>query len=160
MKRFFLIAFVLITRLLFSQDTTVTWFKNIDSLSYKLFYTKDKIPKECYAVIGIYNLKEIANSTEPYTLGCVGKKGVPGLRFNWIAIDNKKHTIISFTNGGRGVFNHYYYFDHEKGKLNVNEIIFRHSLTFGQTVRRINLKEYRLDDDVELDNRDEKDDKD
>ncbi|MEO8149095.1 MAG: hypothetical protein ABI723_15725 [Bacteroidia bacterium] len=147
------------TNLVLSQDTTVSWFKNIDTLSYKIYFNEDKIPKECYAVIGIYKLKEIANPDKPVTLGCVGKEGVPRLKFNWIAKDNKNHIIISITSGGRGVFNHYYYFDKEKGKLNVNEIIFRHKLTFTETIYRINSKDYELEEDIELNSRDNKDDK-
>jgi hypothetical protein len=153
MRQFFSIVFILTTRLLFSQDATVTWFKNIDTLSYKLFNTKDKIPKECYAVVGIYKLKEIANPDEICALGCVGKKGVPRIRLNWIAKDDKKHIIISTTTSGRGIFNHYYYFDYEKGKLNVNEIVFRYSLTFGQTIQKTNSKEYKLEQEVDLNNR-------
>jgi hypothetical protein len=152
MRQFFSIVFILTTRLLFSQDTTVTWFKNINTLSYKLFNTKDKIPKECYVVVGIYKLKEIANPDELRALGCVGKKGVPRIRLNWISKDDKKHIIISTTTGGRGIFNNYYYFDNENGKLNVNEIVFRYSLTFQQTIQQINLKEYRLKQEVNLNN--------
>lgn len=138
----------------FPQDTTVTWIKNIDTSSFKMFYSKSNIPKEFYKFIGIDNKKDMANPTDKWTPSCIGKQHH---RLNWIARDKNNHWVISVTYGGKGVWTNYHYFDKENGKLNINELIFnRRDLPFGQTVKEIKSGNFEFEEidlaDYEEDN--------
>ncbi|HYG50878.1 MAG TPA: hypothetical protein VD905_08235 [Flavobacteriales bacterium] len=129
----------------FCQDTTITWYKDLDSINYRLSYSKDQLPKESYAVIGIDSLKEITNPNEKFRTGCVDRDGLPSKQLNWIATDNKGHMVICVTHGGRALITDYFLFDTDKGVLNINQLVFRRKLTFGQTIARIKSGEYEIE---------------
>ncbi|MGZ6490294.1 MAG: hypothetical protein ACXVDU_09895 [Bacteroidia bacterium] len=80
------------------------------------------------------------------------------MRLNWVAKDSKGHCIISISHGGYSHRTLYYYFDHDKGKLNVNELLFTPrftstSVTFGTTVAKLKKGDFKFleysDPDVE-----------
>lgn len=139
-----LLIFVFINNFVFSQDTTVKWLTNIDTSSYKMFYERKNIPEEAYKVIGMNNKDDIANPTDNWTPSCLVK---PHQGLNWIAKDKKGHMIISVTYGAKSITTRYFYFDKEKGQLNINELTFgRKRLTFGQTVKLIKTKEFEFEE--------------
>jgi hypothetical protein len=126
------------------QDTTVTWLRNIDTTTFKMLYNKRAIPKEVYQVIGMANKNDIANPADNWTPSCMAS---PHRGLNWIAKDKKNHLVISVTYGAKAVVTKYYYFDKEKGKLNVNELTFeRKRLTFVQTTRLIKTRDFEFEE--------------
>jgi len=144
MKISVLIISLLTTGLSFSQDSTVTWIKNIDTLSFKMLTGKKDIPKEFYKFVEIKSLKEIANPTDEWTPSCIR---TPHKKLHWIAKDKNNHWVLSVTTGGKGVFAGYYFFDKEKGKLNFNELNFRKRyMTFGQTITCIKSGQFSFDE--------------
>jgi hypothetical protein len=146
MRAVLIIIFLLTRGLSFSQDTTVTWIKNIDTSAFKVFYNKKDIPKEFYRVLNVKDIKKLANSTDKYSPGC--RNPIRG-QFHWMAIQ-KNRWVISVTYGGRGVTTCYYFLDKEKGTLNINKIIFdvpkRGKTTFGQIVATIKSGQYSFDE--------------
>ena len=143
MRLFLIITLLLTSGLSFSQDTTVTWIKNIDASSFKMLYDKKDIPKEFYRVLDIKDLKRLANPKDKYSPGCTNP--IRG-QLKWIA-KQKNRWVISVVYGGKGVSNCYYFLDKEKGNLNINEIKFqRRYLTFGQTVQNIKAGKYEFEE--------------
>lgn len=146
MRMLILITFLLTGRLSFSQDSTVTWIKNIDSTAFKMFYNKKDIPKEFYRVLNIKDISKIANPTDKYSPGCVNP--IRG-QFHWMA-KQKSRWVISVTYGGRAVSTRYYFLDKEKDSLNINEINFdvpkRGKTTFGQIVTTIKSGQYSFEE--------------
>ena len=146
MRTFLIIIFLLTSRLSFSQDTTVTWIKKIDTSAFKMFYNKKDIPKEFYRVLNVKDIKKLANSTDKYSPGCTNP--IRG-QFHWMA-RQKNRWVISVTYGGKGVYTRYYFLDKDKGTLNINELIFdvpkRGKTTFGQIVSTIKSGQYSFDE--------------
>ena len=146
MKTKLLILFLLTTKFLFSQDTTVTWINNIDTNSFKVCFKKRCIPKEFYSIINVDNSKDIANAKKKYQTGCVGH-GLPHHRLNWLAKDKNNHWVLSISYGGLHNRTDYFFIDKEKGKININCFNLRLSrncnqfdLSFGNTITRIKAK--------------------
>jgi hypothetical protein len=145
MKTSLIIILLLLSRLSFSQDTTVTWIKNIDTSSFKIIYNKKSIPKEFYRILEIKKIEELANSTDKYTPSC---KGLIRGQFHWMA-RQKDYWVISVTYGGKTVGTRYLFLDKNESKLNINEINFnlpRFGMTsFGQIVSEIRLGQYEFE---------------
>lgn len=144
MKSVVLIVFLLISNFLFSQDTTVLWIRNIDTLAFKLSYDKQDIPKEFYKTIGISSTEQIANPSDNWTSSCMNPIHH---KLEWIAKDKNNHWVISITYGGRASGINYYLFDMEKVKLNINELlIYDKYLTLGSLVNHIKAGKYEFED--------------
>lgn len=144
MRVLILSIFLFVKMPLFSQDTTVTWIRNIDTSSYKISYRKSNIPKEFYKFIGINRKNEIVNPSKNWTPSCISRKHY---RLNWIAKDKNNHWVISVTYGGRGVFTTYQYFDKVNDKLNLNELDFgRGNFQFSQTVKYIKSGDFEFEE--------------
>jgi len=130
------------------QDTTVTWINNIDTNSFKLLYDKKEIPKEFYLILQMRTIKDIASANEPFQGGCTGGgKGWPSQHLNWLAVDKNNHWVLSVSHGGRGYWTDYYYFDKEKGQLNVNILMFKGNIgdsgfTFEQTIPKLKARQF------------------
>jgi hypothetical protein len=133
MRALTIIILLLTSRFSFSQDTTVTWIKNIDTSSFKMLYDKRDIPKEFYPVLSIEALNTIANPSEKYSPGCINP--IRG-QLNWIA-KQKSRWVISVTYGGKGVWTRFFFFDKENGKLNINEMNFLGPKRSDTTIREV-----------------------
>lgn len=133
MRALTIIILLLTSRISFSQDTNVTWIKNIDTYAFKLLYDKRDIPKEFYSVLSIEDLNTIANPSEEYSPGCTNP--IRG-QLNWIA-KQKSRWIISITYGGKGVCNRFFFFDKDNGELNINEMNFLGPKKSGTTIREV-----------------------
>lgn len=144
MRVLILTIFLFVKMPLFSQDTIVTWIRNIDTSSFKISYRKNNIPKEFYKYIGIYNKKEISNPRKNWSPSCILRKHY---KLNWIAKDKSNHWVISVTYGGRYLGTTYHYFDREKSNLNINQMIFRkRDLTFEQAVKIIKSGNFKFEE--------------
>ena len=133
---------------LMSQDTNVVWLKNIDTLNFKLQYNKKFIPKDLYKYLEITKI-EMANPNEPYRAGCVGQKGVPSTRLNWVAKDNQNHLVISISIGGLAHRTLYFFLDKQSLAYNINELSFGHDsreLSLGKVVNRIQSKSFEFEE--------------
>jgi hypothetical protein len=146
MKTLILITFILTSGLSFSQDTTVTWIKNIDTTAFKLLYNKKDIPKEFYRVLNVKDINKLANPTDKYSPGCINP--IRG-QLHWLA-KQKDKWVICVTYGGKGVYTKFFFLDKEKGTLNINELNFpepkKSNTTFGQIVTTIKSGEYSFEE--------------
>jgi len=146
MRTSFIIILLLTSGLSFSQDSTVTWIKNIDTSSFKMLYNKKDIPKEFYRVLNVKDINKLANPTDKYSPGCTNP--IRG-QLHWIA-KQKNRWVICVTYGGKGVHTRFYFLDKEKGTLNINEINFptpmRSDATFGQVVASIKSRQYEFEE--------------
>ena len=137
---------------LFSQDTTTTWLRNIDTADFKVYFNKKAIPADLLKYIEVDNLKEIANPGKKYVAGCVGPHGAPHMRLNWVAKDKKNHFAVSISFGGKAHATRFYYIDHDNNKTNINELSFGHSfkeainLSFGGATTKIKTKEFEFEE--------------
>jgi hypothetical protein len=143
---------ILLTTDLFSQDTTVTWLRNIDTTDFGMYFNKKTIPKDLLKYIEVDNLNEIANPGKEYSAGCVRQHGTPYKRLNWIAKDHKNHLVVSISHGGKFHRTCFYYLDRDNKKTNINELSFGHrfsttiNLNFGATTVKIKRKEFEFEE--------------
>lgn len=146
MRTILLILLFSTCRLLFSQDSTVTWIKNIDTSLFKMLYNKKDIPKEFYRVLNVKDINKLANPTDKYTPSCMNP--IRG-QLHWAA-KHKNKWVICVTYGGKGVSTKFFFLDKEKGELNINELNFpipkKSNTTFGQIVMSIKSGEYSFEE--------------
>jgi hypothetical protein len=146
MKTLLFIIFILTSGLSFSQDTTVTWIKNIDTTAFKLLYNKKDIPKEFYRVLNVKKINKLANPTDNYSPGCTNP--IRG-QLHWLA-KQKNKWVICVTYGGKGVYTKFYFLDKDKGTLNINVLNFprpkKSNTTFGQIVTTIKSGQYSFEE--------------
>ena len=138
---------IALTTKIFAQDTTVVWLQNIDTTAFKFYNDKKYIPKDFYKYIDIKSSKEIANPTEEYTSGCVGREGIPRKKLNWLAKDKNNHIVMKISTGGKAHRVLYYYLDTDKKKLNINQLFFGYQsrdYTFGMTSLKIKTNEFEF----------------
>lgn len=145
-----ILIFTALTTKLFAQDTTVVWLKNIDTTDYKIIYNKKAIPDVLLKYMQVDKLSQIANPGEEYVSGCVGPRDKPHKRLNWVAKDKNNHVVVSISVGGKAHRPRFFYIDKDKGKYNLNELMFGHSyiatntLTFGSTSNKIKRREFEF----------------
>ena len=146
MKTLLLITFILTSGLSFSQDTTVTWIKNIDTTAFKLLYNKKDIPKEFCRVLNVKDINKLANPTDKYSPGCINP--IRG-QLHWLA-KHKNKWVICVTYGGKGVYTKFFFLDKDKGTLNINELNFpepkKSNTTFGEIVTTIKSGQYSFEE--------------
>jgi hypothetical protein len=146
MRTLIITFFIFTNHFLFSQDTSVTWIRNIDISSFEILRNKRDIPKEFYTVLEIDDINALANPSDKYSPGCTNP--IRG-QLNWIA-NQKDKWIVSITYGGKGVFTRFYFFDKQNGKLNINEMSFlepkRSETTIGEVVVLINSGRFEFEE--------------
>lgn len=157
-------TFLLITGLLtfgfsFAQDTSVTWINNIDTTTFKIFYSRKSIPKDFYKIIGISKRGDIVSAHKAYQKGCVNR-GRASKRLNWLAKDNNNHWVLSISYGGRASGTKYIYIDCNKDGLNINGFYFtgghHNNYSLGQTITKLKEGQFYRMDFSSFDNEEEK----
>lgn len=143
MKYLILFLFIFNSHFLFAQqDTTGAWFKNIDTLSYKVYFSKMYVPAQIISAIDMKK-KFIAGPNGKFSSGCTGKG--KKLRLNWVAKNEKGHFVVSISYGGIVSGTYYYFVESNNGELNLIRLnISGGANSFSAVVKKIHAGNYRI----------------
>ena len=121
MKNILLLVFLCVNvQLLHAQQSiTNSWLKNIDTISYKVYYKKKFVSRKIIATIDMKK-SWIAEPNGRFRAGCTGKG--KSKRLNWVAKDKNGHIILSISHGGLASGISYYFIDSDSGSLNANKL--------------------------------------
>lgn len=97
------------TFLLLGQRAKALTIVEFDTLHYKVFKAKRKIPTGSFSTINIESKKDIAGKFGFFRKGCTGIG--KSIKLNWLVSDSKGHYILSISTGGRAYMTTVYYFD-------------------------------------------------